>query len=400
MGDYMATNYARASFSEVYDLSTEVDKPSFLGVHTPVSGTARRMLSGFFQQFKRFKYSGAKITMIPVATLPADPLMISYEAGETIDPRDLVNPILHKGMHGESLGAFLNSIMGDATILGDRMGSLDRIMISGGTGILDGQASALDGGYTALYYQALSDPSFRKSHIQKGFQRSGLVPLVYDVATNKQMNFAANNFGGEYVGPGSTGRGVTAEDAALGGAYVGGDSVNFGFENSLNNAELNAMGYSIANFAGMGYQMFTPHMSRLGWMDCDQVVKYEVDASTSLAGVGTTAVQLPAVQASYLPRLFMYFVMLPPAYKTEMYFRVVINHYFEFRDFRSSLGPFASNNYQPFTASTNPDNHDETYIPAVAVSGSGTEISPLMLTNEESLEVINGAVSIASAGVS
>ena len=42
--------------------------------------------------------------MVPAATLPADPLQVSYEAGEpTIDPRDMLNPILHKPYHGEAL---------------------------------------------------------------------------------------------------------------------------------------------------------------------------------------------------------------------------------------------------------------------------------------------------------
>ncbi len=117
-GDNMATNYAKASYSEIYDFGTKSGQCTIMGIHTPSveagvvnRATPYQMLSGFFKQFRKFKYSGCKVTLVPAAQLPADPLQVSFEAGQpTIDPRDLLNPILFHGCHGESLAQALNSI--------------------------------------------------------------------------------------------------------------------------------------------------------------------------------------------------------------------------------------------------------------------------------------------------
>ena len=107
-----ATNFARASYQEVYDIMTKDGKVSIFGFHTPTGAAPYRMLSGFFRQFRKYRYAGMSASLIPAAQLPADPLQISYAAGTEnyIDPRDLQNPILFHGAHGENLGAALNRI--------------------------------------------------------------------------------------------------------------------------------------------------------------------------------------------------------------------------------------------------------------------------------------------------
>lgn len=93
-----------ASISEMYDLSTTVNQGTVLKIHTPIGNNVKRHLLGFFLQYKKFRYIGAKVTLVPASTLPADPLQLSYEAGEpTIDPRDMVNPILWRHYHGEAM---------------------------------------------------------------------------------------------------------------------------------------------------------------------------------------------------------------------------------------------------------------------------------------------------------
>ena len=53
-------------------------------------------------QFRRYKYLGANIALVPAQTLPLDPLQVSYDAGDQLaDPRDILNPILHKHYSGE-----------------------------------------------------------------------------------------------------------------------------------------------------------------------------------------------------------------------------------------------------------------------------------------------------------
>ena len=107
----MATNYVRASFQEIYDFNTKPGSATIVGVHTPISTRVHQYLHGFFEQFKKFRYSGCSMVVVPVSQLPVDPLQVSYEAGDPgVDPRDIVNPILHRGMHGESLGNTLETL--------------------------------------------------------------------------------------------------------------------------------------------------------------------------------------------------------------------------------------------------------------------------------------------------
>lgn len=91
----LATNYASASYQEILDVNTVKGNVTVIGIHTPTGSTPVRRLSGFFTQFRKFKYRGCIVQVVPAATLPADPLQVGFEAGEnTIDMRDMLNPIL------------------------------------------------------------------------------------------------------------------------------------------------------------------------------------------------------------------------------------------------------------------------------------------------------------------
>lgn len=303
----MATNFVKASYSEVYDLHTEAGRPTVIGVHVPRSNNPYRFLTGFFTQFRKYKYAGSKLTFIPVSTLPADPLQVSYEAGEpTIDPRDMVNPILYKGIHGDSLGHVLDDMLQNQT---EFRGSA-----------IDAGAFATAGGYEALYYQALSDASFGKAHVQRGFTKS-MYPLVYDMASTRQLGPAL-----------LVKEGANPANDVLASSPEGFN--NLGWDTSYVD---NAGTYNGGVMLDQGnYGVLTPHMSRLGWLDTMQIIRpksmADVSAGTNAPGVDVS--MTPVV--NILPKVFMLLIMLPPAYKTEMYFRVVIKHYFEFRDFRSA----------------------------------------------------------------
>lgn len=152
----MTTQYANASYQEIVDLHTESDKVSVVGLHTPCSDTPIHMLKGFWTQFRKFKYNGCSVSLVPAAQLPADPLQVSYEAGEpTIDPRDLLNPILFHGCHGNDMGAILNNLYSSDTAgdIVDYQGS-DSIDHN----ILPNDAYTGDF-YENLYYRALTDKS-------------------------------------------------------------------------------------------------------------------------------------------------------------------------------------------------------------------------------------------------
>lgn len=350
----MTTNYAKARFSEIYDLHTEIGRPMIMGVHTPTNGAPRTMLSGFFNQFKKFRYVGCDIVFVPVSTLPADPLQIGYEAGEpTIDPRDMVNPIIHRGFHGESLGGFLNQVFPNTSA--NDLGNLT---------LLDENNfpnPSVASSYEQSYYLALSDPSFLKAGVQAGFKRDGLVPLCYDLSASGQiLPYPASN-------------------------SLGNDA---GIEFHVNEAEptqlfidTSAENPNTANVRVDKPALFTSRLSPLGWLDCES--RYSYNPNTSVTGQDASTGVF-----SYLPRLFMYFIMLPPAYKTEFYFRVVLTHHFEFKDFRSCAAG------APFVGRVT-DNSQS----AITVAYEDPNVATASMT-DLSLEVHGGVANPVTAGVS
>lgn len=308
----MATNKVFCSYQEVIDMHTEQGHATAVGIHTPVGDTPRKMFSGFFDQFKKYKYLGCSISFVPVATLPADPSQIAVDGGEySIDPRDLVNPIMFHGCHGDDMGTILNRLYGDNTEVSDALGLLD----FDATDPVYGNANA--NLLARLYYKALTDNTWKKAHPQKGFRKKGLRPLVYSVATNRQLD----------------GRAVGISDSPEGYPFI-----NFGDPTSDIGED---SGQAYMEITKQNLQFFTPRLTGLGWMDTRNVLTSPVDVSL---GPGDTALDkiLSGVQKglidqiSYaeLPKIYMGMILLAPAFKTEMWFRVILNHHFAFKDFR------------------------------------------------------------------
>lgn len=341
----MTTQYANASYQEVIDLHTESEKVSVVGIHTPNSDTPFHMLKGFWTQFKKFKYNGCSISLVPAAQLPADPLQVSYDSGEpTIDPRDMLNPILFHGCHGDDMGAILNSLYADDTASSfiDMVGSdsvdhnvFPRTIMSG-----VGETDV----YEALYYKAMTDKTWLKAHPQRGFRKNGLRPMVYSVAAMHQMASIDNQNGAA----GSLDRVhlPTGIDALQYGSTAGtGNSTfltDYGIygrpEADISN---NAFKMNTANHLGL----VTPRLQKLGWMDTRNVngVLSANNITTPVGGLSTgmalsqmyhTASDL--LNPVLVPKIFMGMIMLPPAYKTEQYYRLIINHSFSFAKFRGA----------------------------------------------------------------
>ena len=102
----------KATVTEIYDMNTHLGKIGLIGIHTPDTDLLFKHLFGLFTQFKRWKYNGARFSLVPAAQLPQDIAGVSVEGGDqSVDPRDIFNPILHKGFTGESLGSFLDNYL-------------------------------------------------------------------------------------------------------------------------------------------------------------------------------------------------------------------------------------------------------------------------------------------------
>lgn len=362
----MTTQFATASYQEIIDLHTETDKVSVIGIHTPVTRTPYAMLQPFFDAFQRYHYNGCNLVMVPAARLPADPSQVSYEAGEqVIDPRDLLNPILWHGCHGESLGSVLNQFYTDGSSSSD---VIRRFFDSGELNEKNTAQVGDIGVFESLYYRALVDKTWLKAHPQKGFRKSGLRPLVYELSTDRQYlpNLATVGSGTSPKIPKSdliagdpsdnSGLAGISSSGTLGSTGSGstiGSSGSLGLQRTVTSGTSPNYEYEVNLPVVRDGSFFTSKVHGLGWLDTRQRV-FATNGVTSEELTGSDTVDTDLIEDMYsdaeelgrinmLPRLFMGLILLPPAYKTEQYFRIILNHSFSFKKYRgvSMRGEFA-----------------------------------------------------------
>lgn len=297
----MSTNYAFAKYQEIYDINTVSNSVSVIGIHTPVGAKPRQMLSGFFTQFRKYKYRGCSVVATPAQRLGLNLAQISTAAGSsTVNPKDVWNPALVRGCHGDNLNAALNSIYkGSFTNEGSSLG-----MDTHGDSVVPTGSLT----WEQMYYRMLQDPSFKKFNLASGIKINKLHPMVYNVASNHQ---------------------IFPNEAAVIGANMGKlvpgvdkNSVDFkGFSGSTD-------GYVADGNAGSNVnvlpQFMTNRLQSLGWLDTRQVLNSSTGSS-------------PAY--TVLPKIFMACIVLPPALSDSVVtsLRFVVTHYFEFKDFNTSL---------------------------------------------------------------
>lgn len=293
----MVNKYINATYQEIYDLATAPDKVTIIGIRTPSGSVPHKMLEGLWKQFKAVKYNGADFVMRATARQPLDPLQIGTSAGTQMDMRDVQNPILFRGCHGESLGSILNDLMGATshTFTGD---SLD---------IDEKSLSDVEN----FYYQCLTDMSWKKSMPENGFAFNGLRPLVYGMASNYQLN---------HNQPDVFTIGATAYIQNPGGAVAEFDPNSRQYRSADAGLQISSAGTGTLD--GPNKRWFTNDLQPLGWIDTENRVG------------GTPTDPFPD---AIIPRCYMGILMLPPAYSSgvRQFFRVVITHYFTFKDFRS-----------------------------------------------------------------
>lgn len=321
----MATNYAQATYTEVIDLQTVADHVSIIGIHTPRGLSPYNRLKGFFTQFRKYKYNGIKsLVMVPAANLPVDPLGLTGQQQTTdlMDPRDMLNPILFHGCHGESLTYVLNQIYGKVdninftanspdlgNVVNQDVTQTDIHVSPSAVGIDNEFGQTFD---MSNYYAKLTDSTWKKFGIQSGVKLKNLHPLVHKVARNMPL----------VPGAGESARyfGDVRPDQAT-NVYVGDRSETSISPNSSSSVYGDGSGYGlIPGLVQPGFEVsyMTNGMTSLGWLP--------------------TSVSDPQPTVAILPKIFMGLLVLPPAYNIEQYFRMVITHSFSFKDFTSSLG--------------------------------------------------------------
>ncbi len=365
----MATNYVTAKYQEIYDLGTQAGKTTILGIHTPDDGNVYNMLSGFFDQFRKYRYKGCSVSMVPAAQLPADPLQVSFEAGAlTCDPRDLLNPILFHGCHGEELNEILDTIY----YKGTAPSSVRELQVN--TAVSE-----------ASYYAALSDPSFRKFGIQSGAKVS-LRPMVHPLAVTQPIEHSDSDYvfgynqGENYVtGTVNGNKSGDFHTTTTGtGASLNQDTIL----GALDAVKLEVSGPGIppgSVYVSPTKTVFSNGLKPLSWLPTWHFVPY---SGQNLTGYPAgNRIQEFNIETTRLPLLYMGLFILPPSYTQEMYFRLIITHYFEFKDFSTCLTRH----------SVDPQNPDrKVYTETIPESTSGASASSLTVVDGSAVQTSEG----------
>lgn len=358
----MTTQQIFAKYTELYDISTDIGKNVHYKIHTPTGVSHMRKLAGLYKQFKEYKYLGATIAWVPITTLPKDLLGVSYEAGEnTVDPRDLINPILHKGYKGESLITdFLseralwseNEDATDAAWQGDEGPSarIRRMTESGGVskiGIDELPEHSYNDIIRGMYYTSLTDSEWAKAHPREGFYTE-LFPLVRTLASTARIGptgVEQNTLAVPWQNDGTiykeTDRDIESMHTVAENTKT--NNTNVGETNIPNNGinTVGTSGFGVKNFQNINQtDVFTHEFERLGWMETSG--KGNLGATINLSKTAGEARGRPTyttdLDLNRMPKVYMYLVQTPPAYKTKQYYRMSITHSFAFRKFRQVYG--------------------------------------------------------------
>lgn len=375
----MATNGVYANYQEIIDLSTTPGKVGVFGIHTPCTLKPVQMLEGFYRQFRKVKYLGCSVRVQPAATLPMDPLGVSYEAGEVAtDPRDLLNPIMVKGCHGETLNNALDVVYRDNQELSTSLSRTD--LNFPGVAQLAGEQA---------YYSALSDPSFRKYSVLQPFALNGLHPMVHKIVGTMPIfpKQSAEDWESSIYESG-----LNLEDESI---VKYDDQVVGGTTLSIPSGITSRVGQSSNGI--INGQIFTSKMENLGWIDTvsrPQAVNNSVISAT-LSGLNEPAPSInwtvsddgqPITAERYkfntIPKLFMTCMIMPPCYKSILTFRMVINHKFAFKEFSTARYVASGNTPSDYT-------EDLSDVATASVD----------MTQSASVETINGDATTLTEGV-
>ena len=355
------TQLVTAKYTELYDMSTEVGENVYYKVHTPTGISHIKKLAGFYKQFKEYKYLGARIALVPITTLPKDLLDVGYEAGDGVDPRDLINPILHKGYKGEHLITdYLsertlwteNDDATDAGNQGKHLTRQPRMTESGGVSyqkITDSEdySERNRDVIRAMYYTSLTDPEWQKAHPREGFYHE-LFPLVRTLASTGPISGTAIKQSRDKAVPtentenGQTNELIVDRDITKAPTIRVDGKQNTSPNSYVGNVSITNSGILSQNTDVLGYHpvnmvdIFTHEFERLGWMETSG--KGANIGQNTVGTINGPTDSLTDLDINRMPKVYMYLIQTPPAYKQKQYYRMSITHHFAFRKFRQVYG--------------------------------------------------------------
>lgn len=379
-----------ATYSEIIDLQTVSGKTTIIGIHTPQGDRPVRRLSGLFKNFLQYRYNGCSLKMVPAANLPVDPLGLTGIPGTTnlMDPRDLLNPIISHGCHGESLSYVLNSIYRSTErIMGNGVPSdpsFDNNEIwNGHVAPSVNSVDVPNAGNSALdeYYNCLTDQSWKKWGIQSGVSLRNLHPLVHRLGLNHPMvpvwySSTMNGVDGsgrlvdQKVYVDATGKDISVEDNGTDPELSRPSGI------MVNPLEGGFYNQGVLTNVSSDMQMMTSGMMRLGWLP-----------TSTTSSDGSTKV-------TFLPKIFMSVLILPPSYNVEQFFRMIITHRFSFRGFSTSLG------FESTTGGQGTGSNGNSYFNWIDYTTTSKAAEGLSMIDEgTSLDIIDGHSEVVADGV-
>lgn len=319
MGDKMSTNYATAKYQEIYDIQTVSNEVSIIGIHTPTGSKPRELLSGFFTQFRKYRYNGCSVVATPAQRLGLSTPQLSTAAGNSmVNPKDVFNPALVRGCHGDNLNSALNSIYKGSFQLSGSSVDMDTHDVS----VIPAEGLSWD----QMYYRMLQDPSFKKFSLNSGIKLTGLSPKIYNVATQHQIAPLDTN-------------------ANVGKLVINNpDDGEYGFSTSTGGSVADGEGSRSAVLP----QFMTNRLQSLGWLDTRQII----NASNS-----------PIPGYTSLPKIFMSLIVLPPALSENVVttMRFVVTHYWSFKEFNTSLTVEGALEYYDWMNNLSKDKKNDTF---------------------------------------
>lgn len=367
----MVMNTVNASYTETYDLNTAIGELSMLAVHTPQAPSLKRMFHGFFENYKKYRINSCSIRMVCASQQALTPDLVGLEAGQ-VDPRDVLNPILFKACTGESINLLLDQIYNanDTELVSPDNGSIGHHATT--------RASA-----TTMYYQMLSDDTWRKEHPQRGLVVTGLKPMVHRVVTTQPFKWTgrASNIAGTSW-PAIQGASVSSDGSSSSGAAWGFGAPSGSFVSDVTNQTV---------FVSNG-------LADMPWLET-AVVR---DVSVTGDEPGDEPISVKAkLMINDVPRVYCGAIVLPPAILQRLFFRLQISWSVSFRDWRPAFeyGPLDSSsaNFDPVAPfpGFQSDGTTNTYFnlyhnpTAKSVDGSfGKELSSFTTTEKTEVETV------------
>lgn len=287
-----------------FDIQTASGNITEMAVYIGGDKAQRRMLD-YFGRYKYFKPGRVTVTIRPCATLPVDPAGLSIEAGEqTVDPRDIFGLGMCRITNGERF-----PYVSDLTQLTDADKKMD------------------------FYNNMLMDPRWFKFSPHRGVTKSAK-PMLWNVVTAMQNNHVGSDLLVPVVNSGDYG--VNSEQLGIKESHIEVNSAgelvgtNDFIKRIRDPVDTGVVIYPEEDAVYNRINSQALHQSGripIQWMPCDDFV-VSIAKNTAGQEVWTTQSTIATI-----PYLEMMRILLPPAIKTKMYFRVWITETYFFKGF-------------------------------------------------------------------